>query len=380
MRKVSLIVAIAMVISVFASIGAFAHVDGQREQYEWTVPHINSENPAINFDGVVDLEGEWKGALCVTIDFSEDSDTYEEVTLWPQGVWSGDFNFNTYDECDPMWNMTINTYVLWDEAGLYLASKCDDMKVTNGSYYNAQEYIDYQMGRIDAYSGALACHFEPMIVCSDSDVAYVNDLGGHWPNFFMGTIPAGAPCWLGDDVATDPYDPNPSDITKAIKHGQVLNTTADANGFYSFSQEIFLPWDYVNSDVNADGEIEKVGNVGTAGTTFTMGLIYSVRSADELQTRMKLTNASGWRNYDFYALSATPAEKSDKVVEDAPVVEEPEVEVEEPVVEEPEVEVEEPVVEETPAPSNPSTADVSVLFYALAAISAIGGISVFKRK
>ena len=85
-------------------------------------------------------------------------------------------------------------------------------------------------------------------------------------------------------------------------------------------------------------------------------------------------------NPDFYALSATPAEKSDKVVEDAPVVEEPEVEVEVEV-EEPEVEVEvETEVEETPAPSNPSTADVSVLFYALAAISAIGGISVFKRK
>ena len=72
----------------------------------------------------------------------------------------------------------------------------------------------------------------------------------------------------------------------------------------------------------------------------------------------------------------------DKVVE-APVVEEEveeEVEVE---TEEPEVEVEVEVkteVEETPAPSNPSTADVSVLFYALAAISAIGGISVFKRK
>ena len=92
-----------------------------------------------------------------------------------------------------------------------------------------------------------------------------------------------------------------------------------------------------------------------------------------------MSQTQGWANPDIYYLSATPAEKSDKVVEDAPVVEEPEVEVEEPA-EEPEVEVEEPEVEETPAPSNPSTADVSVLFYALAAISAIGGISVFKRK
>ena len=73
-----------------------------------------------------------------------------------------------------------------------------------------------------------------------------------------------------------------------------------------------------------------------------------------------------------------PAEEPEVEVEEP--AEEPEVEVEEPA-EEPEVEVEEePEVEETPAPSNPSTADVSVLFYALAAISAIGGISVFKRK
>ncbi|MBE6896898.1 MAG: hypothetical protein E7477_07340 [Ruminococcaceae bacterium] len=77
-------------------------------------------------------------------------------------------------------------------------------------------------------------------------------------------------------------------------------------------------------------------------------------------------------------------------VEEEPEATEPEVtepEVTEPEVTEPEVtepEVTEPEVTEepevTPAPSNPSTADVSVLFYALAAISAIGGISVFKRK
>jgi hypothetical protein len=192
----------------------------------------------------------------------------------------------------------------------------------------------------------------------------------------MGTVPAGVACWADNEVAGDSFDPNPNDITKAIKHAQVNTGVQNAEGFYEFSQEIFLPWDYINSDVNADGVVEKVGNVGTAGTTFTMGLIYSVRSADDTQPRMKLTNAAGWNNYDYYSLSATPAEKSDVVVEDAPVVEE---EVEEEV--EVEVEVETEVeVEETPAPSNPSTADVSVLFYALAAISAIGGISVFKRK
>ena len=387
MKKLALVLALAFVLSLGLSLVSFAHVDGQRDQYEWTVPKINPENPAINFDGYVDLEGEWNGAVCVPIDFSEDSPTYEEVTLWPQGVWNGSFNFNSYDECDPMWNMTINTYFLWDEDGLYIATKCDDCKVYRDAY-TAKDYLDYLMGRADSYSGGLGFHLELMICCNDSADAYVNDPDGHWPNFFMGTIPENTPCWYADYPDITSADEPLSDLAKKFKHGQRLAAAADENGYHPFSQEIFIPWEYING-VGHEGDVVIEGKVGTAGTTFTAGLIYSVRSTDDEQPRMKLTNAQGWRHYDFYSLSATPAEKSSKQVE-APVEEEPTVE--EPTVEEPTVE--EPAAEEpaeetvTPAPTetttttktNPKTADVSVLFYALAAISAIGGISVFKRR
>jgi hypothetical protein len=84
---------------------------------------------------------------------------------------------------------------------------------------------------------------------------------------------------------------------------------------------------------------------------------------------------------------------AEALAEEEPAAEEPAAEepaAEEPAAEEPAAEepaAEEPAATETvtPAPTtttntNPKTADVSVLFYALAAVSAIGGISVFKRK
>ncbi|MBO7261174.1 MAG: hypothetical protein J6U97_06785, partial [Bacteroidaceae bacterium] len=252
-------------------------INGVREQYSWNVPKVNPENPVINFDGVVDLEGEWKGAQCVSIDMSEDSTTYQEITVWPQGVWSGDFKVGSYEHLDPKWRMTIDTYFLWDEAGLYIATKCDDSKVFKG-LYSADEYMNYLSGRADYYDGNLGNHLELMITCINSSDAYINDLGGHWPNFFMGTTNAGEACWQADDTATDSADPNPNEITQKFKHGQMATTIPDADGNYSFSQEIFIPWEYINQDIDSDGKTVTVGNVGTAGTTYTAGLIYSVRS------------------------------------------------------------------------------------------------------
>ena len=86
MKKLSLVLALVFVLSIVFSAVSFAHVNGVREQYEWTVPKINPENPAIVFDGDVDLEGEWHGAVLVTLDASANSSTYDEITLWPSAV------------------------------------------------------------------------------------------------------------------------------------------------------------------------------------------------------------------------------------------------------------------------------------------------------
>lgn len=273
-----------------------SHVDGNKPQYDYAIPKVNPWNPAIVFDGTVDLEKEWAGATCVSIDMSEDSTTFDEITLWPQGVWNGDFKIGSYEELDPMWRMTINTYFLWDDNGLYIATKCDDCSVFKG-LYNAEEYINYLAGRSDSYSGDYGFHFEPMIVASADKDAYVSDEGGHWPNFFIGTTNPGEACWKDNEVALDSVTASSDELSSKIKHAQILNAGS------SFSQEIFLPWEYINSDL-VDGTIETVGNVGTAGTTFRAGLIYSVRSSDEIQTRLKYSNAKGWANYDSYTLSA----------------------------------------------------------------------------
>ena len=95
-------------------------------------------------------------------------------------------------------------------------------------------------------------------------------------------------------------------------------------------------------------------------------------------------------NSPMLVFAEAPAEEApaEEPAAEEPAAEEPAAE--EPAAEEPAAEepaAEEPAATETvtPAPTtttnnNPKTADVSVLFYALAAVSAIGGISVFKRK
>jgi len=58
MKKLALALALAIVLSLGLSVAGSAYVDGVREQYEWNIPKINPENPAIVLDGDVDLEGE----------------------------------------------------------------------------------------------------------------------------------------------------------------------------------------------------------------------------------------------------------------------------------------------------------------------------------
>ncbi|MBO5036063.1 MAG: hypothetical protein J6D42_03185 [Clostridia bacterium] len=395
MKKLAIALALAIVLSLGLSVVANAYVDGVREQYEWNVPKINPENPAIVFDGDVDLEGEWKGAVCVPLDASPNSDTYEEITLWSPAVWTGGaYDFGSFDEMDDAFKITINTYYLWDDAGLYIASTCDNLTAYNG-VYTVNEYLksrDGANGYTDAYdyTGMYGHSFEPMIYYGTESTS-----GYHWPYFFIGSVEGGdawmdygvTSCsnWANTAFTAEKGNPDKDHaIAKQIRSIGNVTAEPDAEGYRHWDLEIFLPWEYLNSAVDENGALYQNAEHGKAGSSFAIGAIWGVRNAAEdgaaAGVRVRMSQTQGWANPDIYYLSATPAEKSDKVVEDAPVVEEPEVEVEVEV-EEPEVEVEvETEVEETPAPSNPSTADVSVLFYALAAISAIGGISVFKRK
>jgi len=398
MKKLALALALAIVLSLGLSVAGSAYVDGVREQYEWNIPKINPENPAIVFDGDVDLEGEWKGAVCVPLDASPNSDTYEEITLWSPAVWTGGaYDFGSFDEMDDAYKITINTYFLWDDAGLYVASTCDNLTAYNG-VYNVNEYLKnrdgaYGYGDTYEYTGMYGHSWEPMIYYGTESTS-----GYHWPYFFIGSV-EGGDAWMDYGVTSNSNYENTgynaekgnpdkdNAIAKKIRSVGNVTADADAEGYRHWDLEIFLPWEYLNSAVDENGALYQNADHGQAGDSFAIGAIWGVRNAAEdgaaAGVRVRMSQTQGWANPDIYYLSATPAEKSDKVVENTePEVTEPEVtepEVTEPEVTEPE-DTEEPEVEETPAPSNPSTADVSVLFYALAAISAFGGISVFKRK
>jgi hypothetical protein len=188
--------------------------------------------------------------------------------------------------------------------------------------------------------------------------------------------------WNDDSVVY--YAGNPNNPFE-IKTASWRATEANENGAYPYCIEAFIPWDALRYGIGGADKVFE--DEMKAGSILMIGQIYLDGNGEVDESGNPFDWGRGfdcpsWGYYNYYMLSATPAEQS--AVEAAPEVE---VEVEEPEVEveveteEPEVEVEvETEVEETPAPSNPSTADVSVLFYALAAISAIGGISVFKRK
>ena len=172
-----------------------------------------------------------------------------------------------------------------------------------------------------------------------------------------------------------------------------INGNQDATEAYPYVFEQSMP-DAADSATCQEGILGKVGVDGLY-TTYEMAIPLAdcLGSAGELNDEY-LISICPIDAGTYYAqigqgvlwAGKTPINCPMIVFSEALVVEEEvteetevETEVEEEVTEEPEVEVEEEE-EETPAPSNPSTADVSVLFYALAAISAIGGISVFKRK
>ncbi|MBO5036348.1 MAG: hypothetical protein J6D42_04640 [Clostridia bacterium] len=375
MKKFVAILAVALVVAMVASIGSAAFYTGEfaTEQREFVVPKVNPDNPAIVIDGYADLEGEWFGAINTGVNLA-DGEAAEFAGFWDATVWGNTYSVavESYDDIPEEHRNVWDTYYLWDEAGLYFAVVCETDSTPcpfNPAFYLGGDTTG-QSRRVDG--------FTPMIRPTDDESVPTN-----WLEFWAGTL-GGEDFWNDDSVVYYKGNPNnPYNIETASWRA----TEPNENGAYPYCIEAFIPWDALRygtggADKVFEDEIK-------AGSILMIGQIYLDGNGEVDENGNPYDWGRGfdcpsWGYYNYYMLSATPAEKTDKVVVEEPEVEEPaeepEVEVEEPA-EEPEVEVEEePEVEETPAPSNPSTADVSVLFYALAAISAIGGISVFKRK
>ena len=381
MKKLAIVLALALVVSLTASIGASAFYTGESasEQLEYIVPKINPNNPAIVIDGKVDLEGEWYGAVKTGVDLSS-AEAAENYGLWDATVWGqtfsyGEVNDDYYtipDEFHNVWDV----YWLWDEAGLYFALVCDTD--TTPSVFNPAIYtdggIEGQTHRVDG--------FTPMIRPSDSEEdAY------EWLEFWAATID-GTPFWNDDSMI---YHAKNAETPFTIETASWRSTTPNENGAYPYSIEAFLSWDSICYGTGAEKVIDITP---AAGLTIMIGQIFLDGNGlvDENNAPYDWArgfDCPGWGSFNYYMMSATPA--ADAPTAEAPA-EEPAVEepAEEPTVEEPETEEPEvtPSVEtSTPAPvvstssnANPSTADVSVIFYALAALSAVGGISVFRKK
>ncbi|MBE6895823.1 MAG: hypothetical protein E7477_01875 [Ruminococcaceae bacterium] len=372
MKKFVTMLAVALVVAMMASIGSSAFYTGEfaTEQREFVVPKVNPNNPAIVIDGKADLEGEWFGAVNAGVNLA-DGEAAEFAGFWDATVWGNPFSVSveSYDDIPEEHRNVWDTYYLWDEAGLYFAVVCETDTTPcpfNPAFYLGGDTTG-QSRRVDG--------FTPMIRPCDDESVPTN-----WLEFWAGTL-GGEDFWNDDSVVYYKGNPNnPYNIETASWRA----TEADENGAYPYCIEAFIPWDALRYGT---GGAEKVfEDEIKAGSILMIGQIYLDGNGELDENGNPYDWGRGfdcpsWGYHNYYMLSATPAEQTDKVVEEEPEVTEPEVtepEVTEPEVTEPEAEEE----EETPAPSttNPSTADVSVLFYALAAISAIGGISVFKRK
>jgi hypothetical protein len=373
MKKFVAMLAVALVVAMMASIGSAAFYTGEfaTEQREFVVPKVNPNNPAIVIDGKADLEGEWFGAVNTGVNLA-DGEAAEFAGFWDATVWGNTFSVavESYDDIPEEHRNVWDTYYLWDEAGLYFAVVCetDDTPCPfNPAFYLGGD-TSGQSRRVDG--------FTPMIRPTDDE-----SVPNTWLEFWADTL-GEDDFWNDDSVVY--YAGNPNNPFE-IKTASWRATEANENGAYPYCIEAFIPWDALRYGIGGADKVFE--DEMKAGSILMIGQIYLDGNGEVDESGNPFDWGRGfdcpsWGYYNYYMLSATPAEQS--AVEAAPEVEveteEPEVEVEVET-EEPEVEVEvETEVEETPAPSNPSTADVSVLFYALAAISAIGGISVFKRK
>lgn len=384
MKKFVAMIALAIVVAMVASIGASAYYTGEfaAERLEFEVPKVNAKNPAIVIDGKADLNGEWYGAVKSSVNLQDD-DAAEFAGFWDATVWGDSYSVGveSVDDILPEHRNIWDTYWLWDEAGLYFAVVCEtDSTPTafNPAFYLNNGDTSGQTRRVDGYT--------PMIRPSDDDSAPYE-----WLEFWTSTLGTGD-FWNDDSIVY--YYGNPNNPFE-IKTASWIDTNQNANGAYTYNIEGFLPWDAICYGTGADkvydidakaGLIIEIGNIFLDGN----GLVDENGHPYDWGRGF---DCPGWSNFNYYMMSATPAAEAPAAEEPAaeePAAEEPAAEepaTEEPATEEPATEepaAEEPAETVTPAPTNtnnnPKTADVSVLFYALAAISAIGGISVFKRK
>ena len=343
MRKLTATTVVIVMMFVMA-IPSFAYYNGEREPSNYTVPKINSDNPGIVFDGIVDLNGEWYGALHNDIDLTKEEGS-KEITLWDPKIWNQELDSlitqeGGWKDLPDDLKCTWNYYYMWDDVGLYIAVTCDndksnpgplDVNSLMGDSYDSNKFPDCQSFMITPYDN--------LDNGREAGWMYWYDV---WANYLD------KPFWIEEQTTTwDNFSNNPKNLDVKVASKRDAKPTTE--GYYPYAIEMFIPWEGLKYD--ADGTTIK--NVFTAkeGWTFMLGAIGENRTGDKTYY-IRGTKAKDWLNYDYYKLGiAAPA-----------------------------VIVETTEVTDDVSGDNPVTSDANVIIYALSAISSLTGFLVLKKK
>ncbi len=263
-------------------------------------------------------------------------------------------NLDSWDESPA--NTNANMWVVWDGAYIYIYAVCNDNEIwighdgtDTGDYWNGDHLgimFDFDYNRTIEYEYSYDDNGDNVVYVNIPATGDVNDFHGYHLNQegmpYYSSVQTKA--IIDADAGTITYEAQlPCPVTMVeISDGMKVGFEV---GFTNGSIE------------GDDGEGDRVGNVTLSPFGSKMYKWTHVCSTATLL-------AEGEAGYYNAGTEAVEPE--------APVVE-PEAPVVEP--EAPVVEPEAPV-----APSNPGTADVSVLFYALASVSAVAGLAISKRK
>jgi len=295
MKKFSRFMAVILTLCLVLSIGVSAYYDGDKDQYKYKVPKINPENPAIKIDGTADLAGEWAGALKVTFDLTKENTA---LTVWDSGVWGGDGMISDWSDIAETSRLTWDYYILWGDDGLYMAIVCENDPTNPGP-------LDVAAYRGDDYDGNLMTDRHSIeIVPSDNFDELDNSPGNmYWYYFWSETNVDNF--WLEGQTSGgwNSFDENPKDL--GVKTASKRASTANAQGFYPYNIEIFIPWEGLQ--FGTDGKPGHWNFTAAEGWTFMMAMIAEDRTGDT-DGQVRVTNGQGWWNYDFFTLTG-PVEK-----------------------------------------------------------------------
>ena len=353
MRKISRFLSFMLLLSFALSISASAWYSSDRDQQHIDVPKVNPDNPRINFDGVVDLEGEWAGAAHFTFDMRT---LNEELTVWDWSVWetSEPHYVEQWQDIPENQRHKWDYYLLWDDRGLYIAVVCETDTTKVGP-------LDVPAFRAGDFDGNLIPDRQAFMITPTDDDGGMDSSPGtmYWWYFYTETSEN---FWqVAQTVNFNSYDDDPNNLP--VRIGTWRASELNAKGAYPYSMEIFIPWVSFNyEDGGGDSQWTNVSFV--EGHTLTMGTIAEDRTGD-LATQIRVTNSAGWVNYDFLTLAGpvetitAPAEAEEAPAETAAAADVSPAAAPAPV----------PAASAAPAPA-PQTGDISIVLLIAAAASA----------